>query len=160
MATEGLRQLLLDGVHAVQGAGAVGAKAAAAIEKHATHPALKAELKHGSEVAETWRQRLEAIERTAGGGSRSPADNGIIAAVHEAGETIARRAETDAARDLGIVATGQIALHYYIAAFGTLRAYAGALGLTDAAQRLQQCLDEAKAEDQRHTDLAAQILGA
>lgn len=160
MAQDGLKQLLLDGIHAVQGAGKVGSEAASKIEAHATHPDLKAELNHGSELAERWRQRLDLAERAAGGSSQAPTDSEIVKAIQHTGEKTARHAETDTARDLGIVATGQLALHYYIASFGTLKAYAEKLGLSDVAATMGHCLEESKVEDEKHTRLAATIAQA
>lgn len=73
---------------------------------------------------------------------------------------IRQQAPDDASRDLGIIANGQLALHYWIAAFGTIRAYAEQLGLSGIAQAMQTSLDEAKAADERHNQIAATIMGA
>lgn len=62
------------------------------------------------------------------------------------------------ARDAGIIASGQIALHYYIAAYGTLRSYADALGNQEASQLMQQTLDERKQQDQDMSRLAEQVV--
>ena len=62
-------------------------------------------------------------------------------------------------RDLGIIAAGQLALHYWIAAFGTLKAYAGKLGMTQTEQAMSQSVDEAKQADEQHTQLAARLMG-
>ncbi len=159
MDNEGMKQLLVDGIHAVQGACAQGRQSADEIEKHATDPQLKAELRHGTEVAERWRQRLESAERATGDSSSAPTDNEIVKAIQHTGEKVSRHAKTDVARDLGIVAAGQLALHYYIASFGTLRSYAEKLGLQDTASAMAQCLEEAKAEDEKHTKLAGAIAG-
>jgi len=51
----------------------------------------------------------------------------------------------DATMDAALIASGQRAEHYEIAAYGTLVAWAGALGHTEAASLLRQALDEEKA---------------
>jgi ferritin-like metal-binding protein YciE len=56
--------------------------------------------------------------------------------------------------DACLIAAGQRAEHYEMAAYGTLVAWAQAMGHTDAARLLQQTLDEEKAADRKLSDLA------
>ena len=51
-------------------------------------------------------------------------------------------------------AAGQRAEHYEMAAYGTLVAWAQAMGHTEAAKLLQQTLDEEKAADKKLSGLA------
>ena len=60
----------------------------------------------------------------------------------------------DAAMDACLIAAGQRAEHYEMAAYGTLVAWANAMGHTDAADLLQQILDEEKAADEKLSELA------
>jgi hypothetical protein len=53
-----------------------------------------------------------------------------------------------------LIAAGQRAEHYEMAAYGTLVAWAKAMGHTDAANLLQQTLDEEKAADKKLSGLA------
>ena len=53
------------------------------------------------------------------------------------------------AMDACLIAAGQRAEHYEMAAYGTLIAWANAMGHTAAANLLQQTLDEEKAESAR-----------
>ena len=53
-----------------------------------------------------------------------------------------------------LIAAGQRAEHYEMAAYGTLVAWAQAMGHTKAAALLQQTLDEEKAADQKLSALA------
>ena len=71
---------------------------------------------------------------------------------------IRQAAPTDEVRDLGIIAAGQLALHYWIAAFGTMAAYADQAGLGRVKQAMGQSLEEAKQADEAHSQLAAQIM--
>jgi len=56
--------------------------------------------------------------------------------------------------DACLIAAGQRAEHYEIAAYGTLVAWATAMGHTEAAGLLQETLDEEKAADEKLTSLA------
>jgi ferritin-like metal-binding protein YciE len=56
--------------------------------------------------------------------------------------------------DACLIAAGQRAEHYEMAAYGTLVAWAKAMQHTDAAELLQETLDEEKAADEKLTSLA------
>ena len=56
--------------------------------------------------------------------------------------------------DACLIAAGQRAEHYEMAAYGTLVAWAQAMGHTEAAKLLQQTLDEEKAADEKLSGLA------
>jgi ferritin-like metal-binding protein YciE len=56
--------------------------------------------------------------------------------------------------DACLIAAGQRAEHYEMAAYGTLVAWAEAMGHTEAAKLLQQTLDEEKAADKTLSGLA------
>ena len=56
--------------------------------------------------------------------------------------------------DACLIAAGQRAEHYEMAAYGTLVAWARAMGHTKAADLLQETLDEEKAADEKLSGLA------
>jgi len=56
--------------------------------------------------------------------------------------------------DACLIASGQRAEHYKMAAYGTLVAWANAVGHTEASQLLQQTLEEEKAADKKLSGLA------
>ena len=56
--------------------------------------------------------------------------------------------------DACLIASGQRAEHYEMAAYGTLVAWAKAMGHTEAVSLLQENLDEEKAADEKLTGLA------
>jgi ferritin-like metal-binding protein YciE len=60
----------------------------------------------------------------------------------------------DTTMDACLIAAGQRAEHYEMAAYGTLVAWAQAMGHTEAAKLLQQTLDEEKAADKKLSGLA------
>ena len=60
----------------------------------------------------------------------------------------------DATMDACLIAGGQRAEHYEMAAYGTLVAWARAMGHDEAADLLQETLDEEKAADEKLSALA------
>jgi ferritin-like metal-binding protein YciE len=59
-----------------------------------------------------------------------------------------------ATMDACLIAGGQRAEHYEMAAYGTLVAWARAMGHTEAADLLQETLNEEKAADEKLSSLA------
>ncbi|GJG85445.1 hypothetical protein tb265_06260 [Gemmatimonadetes bacterium T265] len=74
-----------------------------------------------------------------------------------AGNKIMTETQDPDARDAGIIASAPIALHYHVAAYGTLRSYADTSG-NDEASRLMQTLDERKQQDEVMTHLAEEVV--
>ena len=158
---EQLKALVAQGLQARKAGSEIAAHAIAEIEQDARHPDLKAALQRGSETAKQWQQRIEAALTETGDGARSGEDgNAIIAAHYEVSKKICANAKDDRSRDLGIIAAGQLALHYWIGSFGTQHSYAEAAGLTQGAAAMRQCAEEAKMADEQHTELARKILQA
>jgi len=77
-----------------------------------------------------------------------------IAGIIEEGSAVMDEDFDDATMNACLIASGQRAEHYEMAAYGTLVAWARVLGLDDAADLLQQTLDEEKAADKKLSSLA------
>jgi ferritin-like metal-binding protein YciE len=77
-----------------------------------------------------------------------------IAGIIEEGKAIMEEDFDEPAMDASLIAAGQRAEHYEMAAYGTLVAWARAMGHDDAADLLQQILDEEKAADEKLSALA------
>jgi ferritin-like metal-binding protein YciE len=77
-----------------------------------------------------------------------------IAGIIEEGKSIMGEDFDEAAMDACLIAAGQRAEHYEMAAYGTLVAWARAMGHAEAADLLQETLDEEKAADEKLTTLA------
>ena len=60
--------------------------------------------------------------------------------------------------DAGLIAAAQRVEHYEIAAYGTVRTFANSLGENDAAELLQQTLDEEAETDKQLSELADGIV--
>ena len=77
-----------------------------------------------------------------------------IAGIIEEGKSIMEEDFDETTMDACLIAAGQRAEHYEMAAYGTLVAWAQAMGHTAAARLLQQTLDEEKAADWKLSGLA------
>jgi ferritin-like metal-binding protein YciE len=128
-------------------------KALPKMARKAASPKLAAAFE--SHIAETEAQveRLDRVFELIGKSARGktcPAIDGII----EEGEEIMKEAETDTVRDAGMLAAAQAVEHYEITRYGTLKSWAGKLGMAEAVELLDATLKEEKATDLKLTDLA------
>ena len=156
MADSNLKQLIEHGLAAMKAGSEVAAKATAEISHDAKDPKLKDALETGNHVSKQWAERIERAREKAGRGAAH--DNPIVEAHYEVSRRIREHAPDDTSRDLGIIADGQFALHYWIAAFGTMARYAAQLGMEDVAHDMKRSADEAKEADAKHSALAEAIL--
>jgi ferritin-like metal-binding protein YciE len=97
--------------------------------------------------------RLERVFASLGEKVRGKHCDGIAGIIEE-GKAIMEEDFDDATMDACLIAAGQRAEHYEMAAYGTLVAWAEAMGHTEAARLLQQTLDEEKAADRKLSTLA------
>lgn len=77
-----------------------------------------------------------------------------IAGIIEEGKSLLEEDIDKSALDACLIAAGQRAEHYEMAAYGSLVAWAQAMGHTEAAELLQETLDEEKAADEKLSSLA------
>jgi ferritin-like metal-binding protein YciE len=77
-----------------------------------------------------------------------------IAGIIEEGKSVMEEDFDEQTMDASLIASGQRAEHYEMAAYGTLVAWAQAMGHDDAAALLEEILDEEKAADKKLTGLA------
>jgi ferritin-like metal-binding protein YciE len=77
-----------------------------------------------------------------------------IAGIIEEGKAVMAEDFDEATMDACLIAAGQRAEHYEMAAYGTMVAWARAMGHAEAADLLQETLDEEKAADEALSSLA------
>ena len=77
-----------------------------------------------------------------------------IAGIIEEGKSIMEEDFDESTMDACLIAAGQRTEHYEMAAYGTLVAWAQAMGHDEAASLLQQNLDEEKATDKKLSSIA------
>jgi ferritin-like metal-binding protein YciE len=114
-----------------------------------------------SHLAETEAQveRLENIFKLLGKSARGKKCPAIEGLTKEADEVI-KEAKNDNVRDAGMLSAAQAVEHYEISRYGTLKAWAEKLGMTEAVELLDATLEEEKATDQKLTDLALSEINA
>jgi ferritin-like metal-binding protein YciE len=128
-------------------------KALPKLAKAASSPELqKAFLTHRDET-QGHVERLEEVFASIEEKVRGKHCDGIAGIIEE-GKSAMEEDFDEATMDAALIASGQRAEHYEMAAYGTLVAWAKAMGHADAADLLQQILDEEKAADEKLSALA------
>jgi ferritin-like metal-binding protein YciE len=128
-------------------------KALPKLAKAATSPDLRAAFETHLEETRGHVDRLEQVFERLDEKVRGKHCEGIAGIIEE-GKTIMEEDFDDATRDACLIAAGQRAEHYEMAAYGTLVAWAQGMGHSEAARLLQETLDEEKAADKKLTSLA------
>ena len=98
-------------------------------------------------------QRLEQVFASLDEKVRGKHCDGIAGIIEE-GKAAMEEDFDEATMDAALIASGQRAEHYEMAAYGTLVAWAKAMGHNEAVDLLQQILDEEKATDEKLSQLA------
>src|SRR5215203_7386495 len=98
-------------------------------------------------------QRLEQVFASLEEKARGKHCDGMAGIIEE-GKAVMEEDFEDATMDACLIASAQRSEHYEMAAYGTLVAWAKAMGHGDAAGLLQQILDEEKAADEKLNELA------
>jgi len=128
-------------------------KALAKLAKAASSPPLRDAFE--SHLTETHGQieRLEQVFESLDEKVRGKHCDGIAGIIEE-GKSIMEEDFDDDTMDACLIAAGQRAEHYEMAAYGTLVAWARSMGHDEAADLLQETLDEEKAADEKLSSLA------
>ncbi len=120
-------------------------KALPKMAKNATTPELKQAFQHHYEQTEGQVERLQRVFELMNKSARGRTCEAIEGLVEE-GKEVMNEAETGEVMDAGLIAAAQAVEHYEIARYGTLRSWAQQLGMQEAAQLLEQTLQEEKAD--------------
>ena len=128
-------------------------KALPKLAKASKSPALRQAFTKHREETQGQIDRLEEVFASLNEKVRGKHCDGIAGIIEE-GKSVMEEDFDDAAMDACLIASGQRAEHYEMAAYGTLVAWAQAMGHTKAAGLLQQILDEEKAADRKLSQLA------
>jgi ferritin-like metal-binding protein YciE len=128
-------------------------KALPKMAKAASSPDLKQAFEMHIEETKGQVERLQQIFQQLGEkptGKKCAAMEGLI----EESKELLSEDIADDVLDAGLIGAAQKVEHYEIAGYGTVRTYAKLLGNREAAQLLQQTLDEEGATDKKLTKLA------
>jgi ferritin-like metal-binding protein YciE len=128
-------------------------KALAKLAKAASSPKLRDAFESHLEETEGHVRRLEQVFESLDEKARGKHCDGIAGIIEE-GKSIMDEDFDETTMDACLIAAGQRAEHYEMAAYGTLVAWAEAMGHTQAARLLQQTLAEEKAADKKLSSLA------
>ncbi|MFL6513428.1 MAG: ferritin-like domain-containing protein [Chthoniobacterales bacterium] len=123
--------------------------------------AASEELKQAfEEHLEQTKEHIERLEEIFGKLDKKPSGktcHGMQGLIEE-GSEIMKHDGDDHVLDAGLIAAAQKVEHYEMASYGTVRTWAEMLGEDDAADLLQQTLDEEGETDKRLTELAEEIV--
>lgn len=108
--------------------------------------------KHEVETAEQV-NRLKQVFQLLGQPAKGEPCEAIEGLIAE-GEEVMSEIETPEVCDAGMIAASQAIEHYEIARYGTLAAWARELDMSEAADLLEQTLEEEKQADETLTDIA------
>jgi len=128
-------------------------KALPKMAKAAKHQELRDGFEEHLEQTEEHVQRVEQVFESMGQKAKAKKCKGMLGLLQE-GEELIREKAGDAA----LISAAQKVEHYEIAAYGSLKSWAKLLGEQDAAELLEETLDEEKETDERLTEAAENII--
>jgi len=153
--TGGLHDAFIDELRDAYDAEKQLLKALPKLAKAATSPELQTAFTNHLEETRGHVDKLEQVFETLDEKARGKHCDGIAGIIDE-GKAVMAEDFDDATMDACLIAGGQRAEHYEMAAYGTLVAWARAMGHAAAADLLQETLDEEKAADAKLSSLAEQ----
>ncbi len=128
-------------------------KALPKMAKAATSPGLRTAFQAHLEETRGQVARLEEVFAALGEKVRGKHCDGMAGIIEE-GKSAMEEDFDDSTMDAALIASAQRVEHYEMAAYGTLVAWARAMGHTEAADLLEETLDEEKAADAKLSQLA------
>jgi ferritin-like metal-binding protein YciE len=156
---ESIRELLIDEMRDLYDAEKQLVKALPTVAKASTNPELSSAFEKHLEETRGQVERLERAFALLGEKPKSKPCAAMKGLIEEAGEA-AKDGSAEALTDSAIICVAQKVEHYEIAGYGTLSAWAKALGLTEVADLLNQTLEEEKAANETLTDVGGEILAS
>src|SRR6201985_3959368 len=159
MADKDLNDLFLDTLKDIYYAEKQIYKSLPKMAKAANSDKLRAALEKQEGETETQIERLEKIFEIIGKAARGKKCDAIEGILDE-GKEIMEEYEDEPALDAGLLAAAQAVEHYEISRYGTLKAWAQKLGLTDAVKLLDQTLAEEKKTDDALSEIAVSAVNA
>ena len=128
-------------------------KALPKMAEAAEHQELRRAFEEHERMTRDQVQRLDMIADDLGLDITGHKCKGIEGIIREGDELLNAKGAADV-RDAGLIGAAQRVEHYEMAGYGTARTFARRLGHTQAADLLQQTLDEEGRTDQRLTSIA------
>ena len=161
MSMNDLKDLYIDQLQDLYSANRQSSKVTAELADKASDDELVEALKAGVDGIEEGMRTVSALVESHGADPSGEHCKGMEGLVKEArAHALEEDFGDDAVRDAMIVTQYQRMVHYGLAGYGCLVAFAKRLGLDDDAAKLQKCLDETYDGDRRMTDIATSGLNA
>ena len=132
-------------------------KALPKMAKTATSEDLRAAFEEHLEVTKGHVNRLEEVFQALGKTAKAKTCKAMQGLLEEGKEIMEEDAE-DSVMDAGLIAAAQKVEHYEIASYGTVRTWARLCGQEEAAELLQETLDEEGEADKKLTELAEAVI--
>lgn len=151
-----LRELLIDELQDLYNAESQLTKALPKMAKAATNPKLKAGFEEHLEQTLGQVERLEQCFEILGEKAKGKTCHAMKGLIEEGKEAIDEDG-SDSVRDAQLIGAAQRVEHYEMAAYGTARAFAQALGEGEVADLLQETLDEEGDTNKKLTSLAGAV---
>ena len=151
--TGGLHDAFIDELRDAYDAEKQLLKALPKLAKAATSPELQTAFTNHLEETRGHVDKLEQVFETLDEKARGKHCDGIAGIIEE-GKSVMEEDFDEATMDACLIAAGQRSEHYEMAAYGTLVAWAKAMGHSEAAGLLDEILSEEKAADEKLTQLA------
>jgi len=155
-AAQGLRDLFVDELKDIYWAEKELTKAIPKMIKNATSPELVEALTGHLEETKEHVTRLEEVFSSIGEKAVAKKCEAMAGLTKEA-EEIMKDTEKGVVRDAGIISAGQKVEHYEIATYGTLASFARTLGENEAAELLEETLNEEKGADKKLSEISDSI---
>jgi ferritin-like metal-binding protein YciE len=156
MEMDNLKDLFLDELRDVYHAEGQLLKVLPRMAKKAESAELKTAFEQHTEETRLQKERLEEVFELFEEKPKTKVCKGMQGIVEEGKEMMQEDMDADV-MDAALIAAAQRAEHYEIAVYGTLRTYAQLLGNDEAAQILQEILDEEGTTDKKLTKLAEKL---
>lgn len=125
--------------------------------ENSTSPELRNALEQHLQETRRHVERLERVFSTLGADAKTET-NDIFDEMADAVKDTIGDIDSPALRDAAIVMDGNKVEHYEMAVYGSLVSFAQQLGLQDAAQVLQQTLEEEKVADAKLTEIVESVV--
>jgi ferritin-like metal-binding protein YciE len=149
----GLNDAFVNGLSAVYNAEKLITEAMPKLMDGVQNPQTKQVMQQHAQETQQQQQRLEQIFQQMGQTPNDIQPDGILGIIKE-NEKIQSQGYDPATLEANVVAAAQRVEHYEIAGYGTLVTWAQHLGNSQAADLLQQTLQEEKSADQKLTQAA------
>ncbi|MBI2807496.1 MAG: ferritin-like domain-containing protein [Planctomycetes bacterium] len=156
MRLESLRDLFVEELKGLYTAEKQLIRALPRMAKAAASDELRMAMQEHLEETEQQIDRLKTIFKELEASPRGNKGKSMKGLIDESMEAIDIEAEP-CLKDAALIATAQRVEHHEMAGYGTVRKYAHLLGLDEAANLLQETLDEEAAADQRLGEIAQSI---